>query len=156
MPAKPIPDGYEGATPYLCCKDAAKAIEFYEEAFDAKQLTTMPMPDGRIGHAEIQIGGARIMLSDEFPDWGCLSPSSLGGSATTVMIYFEDVDAVVERAVSGGAKVLQPLQDQFYGDRSCKLEDPFGHAWMFSTHKEDVPPEELKKRADAMFTGAEK
>jgi PhnB protein len=154
MPVKPIPEGYEGATPYLCCKDAAKAIEFYKSAFGAKELTTMPMPDGRIGHAEIQIGGARIMLSDEFPDWGCLSPSSLGGSATTVMIYFEDVDAVFERAMSGGAKVLQPLQDQFYGDRRCKLEDPFGHAWMFSTHKEDVPPDELKRRADAMFAEA--
>ncbi len=153
MPAKPIPDGYEGATPYLCCKDAANALEFYKTAFGAKELMRMPMPDGKVGHAEIQIGGARIMLADEFPDWGCLSPSSIGGSATSVMIYFEDVDAVVERAVAGGAKVLQPVTDQFYGDRSCKLEDPSGHTWMFATHKEDVDPDELKRRADAMFSG---
>jgi PhnB protein len=153
MPAKPIPDGYEGATPYLCCKDAANALEFYKTAFGAKELMRMPMPDGKVGHAEIQIGGARIMLADEFPDWGCLSPSSIGGSATSVMIYFEDVDAVVERAVAGGAKVLQPVTDQFYGDRSCKREDPSGHTWMFATHKEDVDPDELKRRADAMFSG---
>jgi PhnB protein len=113
----------------------------------------MPMPGGKIGHAEIQIGGARIMLSDEFPDWGSLSPLSIGGSATSVMIYFEDVDAVAERAVSAVAKVLQPVMDQFYGDRSCKLQDPSGHTWMFATHKEDVPPDELKRRAEAMFGG---
>ncbi len=153
MPAKPIPDGYEGATPYLCCKDAANALEFYKTAFGAKELLRMPMPDEKIGHAEIQIGGARIMLSDEFPDWSCLSPLSIGGSATSVMIYFEDVDAVFERAVSAGAKVLQPVMDQFYGDRSCKLQDPSGHTWMFATHKEDVAPDELKRRAEAMFGG---
>ena len=153
MPAKPIPDGYEGATPYLCCKNATNALEFYKTAFDAKELLRMPMPDGKIGHAEIQIGGARIMLSDEFPDWSCLSPLSIGGSATSVMIYFEDVDPVFERAVSAGAKVLQPVTDQFYGDRSCKLQDPSGHTWMFATHKEDVAPDELKRRAEAMFGG---
>jgi PhnB protein len=147
MPAKPIPDGYEGATFYLCCNDATSALEFYKTAFGAKELMSMPMPDGKIGHAEIQIGGARIMLSDEFPDWGCLSPSSIGGSATSVMIYFEDVDAVAERAVSAGAKVLQPVTDPFYGDRSCKLQDPSGHTWMFATHKEDVAPDE---RRDAL------
>lgn len=111
----------------------------------------MPMPDGKIAHAEIQIAGARIMLSDEFPEWNCLSPVSIGGSATTVMIYFEDVDSVVEQAVSAGAKVLQPLTDQFYGDRSCKLQDPYGHVWMFATHKEDVAPDELQRRAEALF-----
>ena len=144
MPVKPIPEGYEGATPYLCCKDAAEALDFYKAAFGAKELMRMAMPDGKIGHAEIQIAGARIMLSDEFPDWDCLSPSTLGGSATTVMIYLEDVDSFVEHAVATGAKVLQPVKDQFYGDRSCKLQDPSGHSWMFATHKEDVSPEELK------------
>lgn len=122
MPAKPIPEDYEGATPYLCCKDATNALEFYKTAFGATEIMRMPMPGGKVGHAEIQIGGAKIMLSDEFPEWGCLSPSSIGGSATSVLIYFEDVDAVVERAVAGGAKVLQPATDQFYGDRAANLK----------------------------------
>ena len=151
MTVKAIPQGYEGATPYICCKDAASALDFYKAAFGAKELMRMPMADGQIAHAEIQIAGARILLSDEFPDWDCLSPLSIGGCATTVMIYFEDVDPFVERAVSAGAKVLQPVMDQFYGDRSCKLQDPSGHLWMFATHKEDVPPDELQRRADAMF-----
>jgi len=151
MPVKSIPDGYEGATPYLCCKDAAGALEFYKTAFGAKELHRMPMPDGKVGHAEMQIGGARVMLSDEFPEWGNLSPLSIGGSATTVLIYFEDVDAVVDRAVSAGAKLLQPPTDQFWGDRSCKLQDISGHTWMFATRKEDVSPEEMNKRAAAMF-----
>ena len=151
MPVKPIPDGYEGATPYLCCKDAAGALEFYKTAFGAKELHRMPMPDGKVGHAEMQIGGARVMLSDEFPEWGNLSPLSIGGSATTVLIYFEDVDAVVDLAVSAGAKLLQPTTDQFWGDRSCKLQDISGHTWMFATRKEDVSPEEMNKRAAAMF-----
>jgi PhnB protein len=151
MPVKPIPDGYEGATPYLCCKDAAGALEFYKAAFGAKELHRMPMPGGKVGHAEIQIGGARIMLSDEFPEWGNLSPLSIGGSATTVLIYFEDVDAVADRAVSAGAKLLQPPTDQFWGDRSCKLQDISGHTWMFATRKEDVSPAEMNTRAAAMF-----
>jgi PhnB protein len=151
MPVKPIPDGYEGATPYICCKDAAAALDFYKTAFGAKELMRIPMPGGKIAHAEIQIAGARIMLSDEFPDWGSLSPLSIGGSATTIMIYLENVDPFVDRAVSAGAKVLQPLADQFYGDRSAKLQDPSGHAWMFATHKEDVSPEELQRRSEAMF-----
>jgi PhnB protein len=112
----------------------------------------IPMPDGKIGHAEIQIDGARIMLSDEFPDL-LSQPFVIGGSPTSVMIYFEDVDAIAERAVSASAKVLQPMADQFYGDRSCKLQDPSGHTWMFATHKEDVAPDELKRRAEAMFGG---
>ena len=151
MPVKSIPDGYEGATPNLCCKDAAGALDFYKTAFGAKELHRMPMPDGKVGHAEMQIGGARVMLSDEFPEWGNLSPLSIGGSATTVLIYFEDVDAVVDRAVSAGAKLLQPPTDQFWGDRSCKLQDISGHTWMFATRKEDVSPEEMNKRAAAMF-----
>jgi len=149
MKINPIPQGYEGSTPYLCCKDAAGLIEFYQKAYDAREIYRLNMPDGKIGHAEIQIAGGRIMLSDEFPDWGCLSPLTIGGSATTIMIYVEDVDSFAERAIAAGAKVLMPVKDQFYGDRNCKLQDPSGHLWMFGTHIEDVSPEELQKRSDA-------
>jgi PhnB protein len=149
--AKPIPEGHEGAIPYLCCKDAAHAIEFYKRAFDAREVERFPMPDGKIGHAEIKIGKAVIMLADEFPEIGVRCPASIGGSAVTVMIYVNDVDTVVKRAVAAGAKITTPLDDRFYGDRNCKIEDPFGHTWMISTHKEDVSFDELKKRALAMF-----
>jgi PhnB protein len=149
--AKPIPDGYEGATPYLCCKDAARAIEFYKKAFGATELMRMPTPDGKVGHAEIKINRAIIMLADEFPEMGAISPQSLGGTPVSLMVYVEDVDALFGRAVSAGAKVLEPLADKFYGDRNCKLSDPYGHIWMFGTHKEDVPPQEMEKRAAAAF-----
>ena len=112
-----------------------------------------PMPDGKLGHAEIKIGGATIMLADEFSHLGGRSPESLGGTSVNMLIYVTDVDALVARAVAAGAKVLSPLADQFYGDRNCKLSDPFGHVWMFATHKEDVSPEELQKRAAALFGG---
>jgi PhnB protein len=151
MATNPIPKGYEGAVPYLCCKNATGALEFYKDAFGAIELMRMPMPDGKIGHAEIKLGGAIIMLSDEFPDCGCLSPDTIGGSATSVMIYLDDVDAFADRAIAAGAKVLEPVKDQFYGDRSCKLQDTSGHAWIFATHVEDVPPEEIAKRAKEMF-----
>lgn len=147
MAVSPIPAGYEGATPYLCCKEAARMLDFYQKAFGAQELFRMPAPDGKIGHAEMQIGGGRIMLSDEYPDFGALSPLSVGGTPVAIMIYVENVDALVERAVAAGAKVLQPVQDQFYGDRSCKLQDPSGHVWVFATHIEDVPPDELARRA---------
>jgi PhnB protein len=151
MKAKPIPVGYEGATPYLYCRNAAGAIEFYKKAFGATEVMHMPMPDGKIGHAEIKIGGATIMLADEFPDHGVLGPQSIGGSPVTVLIYVTDVDALVARAVAAGVKVVNPLADQFYGDRNCKMTDPFGHSWMFATRKEDLSPEETQKRADALF-----
>jgi len=148
---KPIPDGYRGATPYLCCKDAVRAIEFYVEAFGATELMRMAQPDGRIGHAEIRIGEAPIMLADEFPEIGVRSPQAIGGSPVTIHLYVEDVDAIATRAVARGATLVRPVEDQFYGDRNCKLEDPFGHFWMISTHKEDVAPEEMKKRAAKLY-----
>jgi PhnB protein len=150
MAVKAIPDGYEGAVPYLSCKNAAAAIDFYGKAFGAGELMRMTQPDGRVGHAEIQIGAARIMLADEFPEMGFRSPASLGGSPVGIHIYVADVDALAERAVAAGAKLLRPVADQFYGDRSATLEDPFGHRWFFATHKEDVSPEELRRRHEAM------
>lgn len=146
--AKAIPDGYRGATPYLCVKDAAKALEFYKKAFGAKELMRMGEPGGKIGHAEIKIGEAIIMLADEFPDYGYLSPQSIGGTPVSMMIYVEDVDGFVNKAVAAGATVMRPVEDQFYGDRSAQLEDPFGHRWHFATHIEDVAPDEMKKRHD--------
>jgi len=150
---KPIPDGYRAATPYLCCKGAAQAIEFYRKALGATERMRMAQPDGRIGHAEVKIGEATIMLADEFPEMGFRSPQTLGGSAVGIHVYVEDVDAVAKQAVAAGAKVKRPVADQFYGDRNCTLEDPFGHVWMISTHKEDVSPEEMKKRAEALGRG---
>jgi PhnB protein len=146
--AKAIPDGYRGATPYLCVKDAAKALDFYKKAFGASELMRMGEPGGKIGHAEIKIGEAIIMLADEFPDYGYLSPQSIGGTPVSMMIYVEDVDGFVNKAVAAGATVMRPVEDQFYGDRSAQLEDPFGHRWHFATHIEDVSPDEMKKRHD--------
>ncbi len=150
MSTQPIPSGYEGATPYLVCSDAAALIDFYKEAFGATEIYRLHMPDGKIGHAEIRIGGGLVMLADEFPSWNCLSPKTIGGSGSSTLIYVEDVDAFCAKAVAAGAKILQPLETHFYGDRSCKLEDPSGHAWMFSTHVEDVSPEEMQRRLQAM------
>jgi PhnB protein len=151
---KPIPEGYHTVTPYLCCKDAAAAIEFYKKAFGATELMRMGDPSGKIGHAEIQIGDSHVMLADEFPEMGFLSPQSVGGSPVMMHLYVEDVDAKVPKAVAAGAKVTRPVADQFYGDRGGQLQDPFGHKWYVSTHKEDVSPEEIKKRIAAMSGGA--
>jgi PhnB protein len=145
--AKPIPDDYERATPYLICHDATRAIEFYKNAFGATERERMTTPDGKIGHAELKIGGAIIMLADEFPHIGSRSPQSLGGTTVSILIYIENVDAYAARAEAAGAKVLQPVADQFYGDRNFKVADPFGHVWMFATHIEDVPPDEMERRA---------
>ncbi len=150
---KPIPNGYEGATPYLCCKGAVKAIEFYEKAFGATELHRMDAPGGIIGHAEIKIGGAIIMLADEYPDMGFRSPKTIGGSPVHIYIYVENVDAFAKRAIAAGAKVLRPLADQFYGDRNVQFEDPFGHVWAFGTHIEDVAYDEIERRAAAKFGG---
>lgn len=147
---KPIPDGYHGAIPYLCVKGAAAAIEFYKKAFGAVELLRIDT-SGSIGHAEIRIGEAVIMLSDEYPDWGVRSPQSLGGTPVAIHFYTQDVDALARQAVAAGAKVLRPVEDQFYGDRAGKLEDPFGHTWWIATHKEDVSHQEMKKRASARF-----
>jgi len=150
---KPIPEGYHTATPYLIIKDAAKAIEFYKKAFGAKEMMRMSQPDGRIGHAEIKIGDSPILLADEFPEMGARSPQSLGGSPVSILLYVADVDAFAKQAVTAGAKVVRPIKDQFYGDRSGSFEDPFGHQWHIATHVEDVAPEEMHKRAAAAGRG---
>jgi PhnB protein len=147
--AKPIPDGFHSVTPYLIVKDAARAIAFYVKAFGAKELFRMNQPDGRVGHAELQIGDSRVMLADEFPEMQTQGPQSIGGSPVTMHLYVEDVDATVARATAAGAKVTRPVADQFYGDRSGQLTDPFGHKWYVATHTEDVPPDELERRAKA-------
>jgi PhnB protein len=142
----PIPADYAGITPYLSVKGAADAIEFYKKAFGAIEMMRLPNPDGTLGHAEIKIGNALVMLADEYPDYGNLSPKTLGGSSVRLHMYVEDVDTFFEKAVAAGAKVLIPLADQFYGDRSGRLEDPFGHVWLVSTHVEDVSPDEMERR----------
>jgi PhnB protein len=152
--AKPIPDGYEGVTPYLCVRDAARAIEFYKEALGAIEVVRLAGPSGKVGHADLRIGRAHIMLSDEFPEMGVRSPQTLGGSPVSLELYTEDADALFARAVAAGARVVRPVADQFYGDRGGKLEDPFGHIWWIATHKTDVSPEEMQRRAAALFGGA--
>lgn len=147
MTARPVPDGYHTATPYLIIGGAAEAIEFYERVFGATERFRMPGPDDRIAHAEIQIGDSVIMLADEVLDMGYRSPRSLGGTAVSLLVYVDDVDAVFRRAVDAGALPLRPVADQFYGDRSGTLEDPFGHVWTIATHIEDVSVEEMRRRA---------
>ena len=151
---RPIPDGYEGATPYLSIKGAADAIEFYKKAFGATEVMRMADQSGRIGHAEIRIGNALVMLADEFPDMGFVSPKTLGGTPVGISLYVEDVDATVERAVEAGATLKRPVQNQFYGDRTAGLEDPFGHSWHFATHVEDVSSEEMHKRFESAHGGS--
>jgi PhnB protein len=151
MAVKPIPDGYHTATPYLIVRHAARAIEFYKQAFGAEELVRLDGPGGKVGHAEIRVGDSPIMLADEFPDMGALSPQSLGGSPITILLYVEDVDARVGQAVAAGATVLRPVKDQFYGDRSGTLADPFGHKWTIATHKEDLSPEEMRRRSEAFL-----
>ncbi|HEY2731371.1 MAG TPA: VOC family protein [Polyangia bacterium] len=153
---KPVPDGYHTVTPYLSIKGASDAIAFYKKAFGAEELVRMPMPDGRVGHAELQLGDSRIMLADEMPEMAdavTKSPRTLGGSTASFALYVPDVDALFKRAVEAGAKVERPLANQFYGDRSAVLEDPFGHLWTLATHVEDVSPEEMKKRMAALPQG---
>jgi PhnB protein len=149
MATKPVPEGYRTATPYLIVKGAAEAIEFYKRAFGATEMLRMADPQGRIGHAEIRIGDSVIMLADEHPAMGYRGPRSLGGSSVSILLYVADVDGVYTRAVKAGARAQRPVMDQFYGDRSGTLEDPFGHMWTVATHVEDVPPEEMKRRAEA-------
>lgn len=146
---KHIPDGYHSVTPYLCVSDAASAIEFYKKAFGATELMRMADPAGRIGHAELMVGDSRIMLADEFPEINFRSPQTLGGSPVLIHLYVEDVDALAAQAVAAGAKLTREVKDQFYGDRSGAIEDPFGHAWQISTHMKDVTPEEMDKYSAA-------
>jgi PhnB protein len=150
---KPIPDGYHSITPYLIIKGAADAIDFYKKAFGATELFRMEH-NGQIGHAELKIGDSPIMLADEQPEMGYLSPKSLGGTPVSIMIYLEDVDTVYPQAIKAGGEEIKALQDQFYGDRSGTLKDPFGHVWTVATHKEDVTPEEMDKRVAALAAKA--
>jgi PhnB protein len=150
----PIPEGYHSVTPYLSIKGAAKAIDYYKQVFGATELFRMAAPDGKIGHAEIKIGNSPIMIADEFPEMEFVSPQTLGGSPIGLMIYVDDVDTMFNKAISAGATQVKPLQDQFYGDRSGTLKDPFGHVWTVATHVEDVAPEELQKRAAAAHGGS--
>jgi PhnB protein len=146
------PEGYHTATPYLIVNGAAKAIEFYKQAFGATEILRMEDPkSGKIGHAEIKIGDSHIMLGDEMPEMGYSSPQSLGGTPVSIMLYVEDVDTVAGQAVAAGAQVLKPVTDQFYGDRSGSFADPFGHQWHIATHIEDVTPEEVGKRVAALY-----
>jgi PhnB protein len=151
--AKPIPDGYHAITPYLIVDGAARAIEFYKAAFGATELFRFPTPEGRIGHAELRIGDSVVMLADEAPEHGARSPGRVGGTPVTLMLYTEGVDKVVDRAVTHGATLKRPVADQFYGDRTGTIEDPFGHQWHIATHIEDVSPEELQRRAAAAHGG---
>lgn len=147
MATKSIPDGYHSITPYLIIKGAAGAIDFYKRVFGATELMRMPDPSGKIGHAEIMIGDSHIMLADEYPEMGHRSPQTLGGAGVSLMIYLDDVDEVYKRAIAAGAKQVQPLKDQFYGDRSGTVQDPYGHVWTIATHVEDIAPEEMQRRA---------
>ena len=150
---KPIPDGYHSVTPYIVVGDGARAIEFYKQAFGATELFRMDGPDGKIHHAEIRVGDSNIMLADEHPEMNARSPQTMGGSPVSLMLYVTDVDATVGKAIEAGAKLTRPVANQFYGDRTGGIEDPFGHAWYIATHVEDVAPEELQKRAAAAQGG---
>jgi len=150
---KPIPDEYPRVSPYLIADGAAAAIDFYKSVFGATERMRMPEPDGRVGHAELQIGESMIMLADEHPEMGIHGPKTIGGSPVTLHVYVEDADAAFERAVNAGATPLRPMENQFYGDRSGQFEDPFGHRWNVATHVEDVPPDEMEKRAAAATAG---
>jgi PhnB protein len=144
---KPIPDGYPQITPYLSIAGASDAIDFYTKVFGATERMRMAGPDGTIGHAELEIGDSLIMLADENPQFGNVSPKTIGGTPVTISVYVDDVDDVFDRAIGAGATELRAVENQFYGDRTGQFEDPFGHHWSVSTHVEDVPPDEMEKRA---------
>ncbi len=148
-----VPEGYHSVTPYLIVKGAAEAIEFYKKAFGAVEVLRIPGPGGSVGHAEIKIGDSHVMLADEHPDMGYRGPKALGGSPVSLMIYVPDVDNRVRVAAEAGARITQPVQDKFYGDRNGQLEDPFGHVWTISTHIEDVSLAEIELRLKKMMGG---
>ena len=150
---KPIPDGYPQVTPYLCVDGAKAAIEFYSNVLGATERMHMPGPDGKIGHAELELGDSLIMLADEYPEMGIRGPKAVGGTPVMISIYVEDADAVFDAAVAAGATAVRPVENQFYGDRSGQFEDPFGHRWSVATHVEDVPPDEMEKRAAEAMNG---
>lgn len=153
---QPIPAGYHSVTPYLIIKNAAEALEFYKRAFGATEALRLEAPDGSIAHAEVMIGDSHVMLGEQNEDMGFLGPKAIGGTPVSLLIYVENVDELFARAVKAGAKELQPVTDQFYGDRSGRIEDPFGHLWSIATHIEDLTQEEIDRRfADIMQQGAE-
>jgi PhnB protein len=154
--ASAIPEGHHTVTPYLCVKGGAKAIDFYKQAFCAKEMFRMGADGDRVGHAELEIGDSRIMLADEHPEMGFRGPHSIGGSPVHIHLYVEDCDRIAEQAVKAGAKLVRPVKDQFYGDRTGTVEDPFGHVWHVATHKEDLSSEEIAKRMAAACAGAKK
>jgi len=151
---KPIPEGHHTLTPHLVVKGASQAIEFYKRAFGAEEIVRMPGPDGNsVMHAELKIGDSRLWLVDEFPAMGSLGPHGIGGTPVTIHVYVEDADAIFNQAVAAGAEVRMPIEDAFWGDRYGLIVDPFGHKWSVATHKEDLTPEELAKRAQVAFSG---
>ncbi len=151
---KPIPEGYHSVTPYLVVHDAAAALDFYARAFGAQELFRMPMGD-RIGHSEVRIGDSIVMLADEFPEQGHLGPKSRGGCTSSLMVYVADVDSAFRRALDAGATEKRPVENQFWGDRMGTLTDPFGHMWSLATHVEEVSPEEMQRRMEAMMAEAQ-
>ena len=151
MTVKPIPDAYRTATPYFIVNDAASAVEFYRTVFDATELVRLAEPSGKVMHAELRINGAPLMLADEFPDMGYRSPQSIGGSPVSILLYVNDVDSQFKKAIAAGAKEMMPVQDQFDGDRRGTLIDSFGHVWLIATRKEDISPDEMKKRFETMM-----
>jgi PhnB protein len=150
---KPIPDGYPRVTPYLIVDGGSAAIDFYTSVLGAKERMRMGGPDGKVGHAELELGDSMIMLADEFPEMNARSPKTVGGSPVTIHLYVEDVDKTFEQALAAGATSTRAVEDQFYGDRGGEFEDPFGHRWSIATHVEDVPADEMEKRAAAMMPG---
>lgn len=154
MPVKPIPDGYRSVTPYLFVDDGPAALEFYERVFGAVVRMRMDWGEGKVGHAEFEIGDSLLMLASEFPELEALSPKSIGGTSVSLSVYVENVDEVFARAVAAGAKEVRPVSNQFYGDRSGTILDPFGHQWSLSTHVEDVSPEELERRSKEAIQSA--
>ena len=150
---KPIPEGYPRVTPYLYIDGASAAIDFYVDVLGAKERMRMPAPGGKVGHAEVQIGESVIMMADEFPDMDVRGPKTIGGTPVLLHVYVEDADDVFARAVKAGAKALQEVENKFYGDRSGVFEDPWGHHWSVASHVEDVPPDEMGKRAAAAMGG---
>jgi PhnB protein len=150
----PIPEGYPRVTPYLIVGDGAAAIDFYVSVLGATERMRMAGPDGKVGHAELNVGDSVIMLADEHPEMNAVGPKTVGGTPVSIHVYVEDSDRAFERAIEAGAKSLAPMEDKFYGDRSGSFEDPFGHHWNVATHVEDVPEEEMAKRAEeAMASG---
>ena len=154
MPSSHVPAGYHSVVPYITVRGAAKAIEFYKQAFGATEIMRFEGPGGSVAHAEIEIGGSRVMLGDEMPQWGNHGPESLGGISGGLCVFLPDVDASIAQAVAAGATILKPVQDQFYGDRSGTVTDPFGHVWTLSTHIEDVPHAEMQRRCAEMMKQA--